>query len=770
MKVALFNALPNFSVSAEREFIQRSLSILNKYGHFAIEVTTSDEITDYDPDLVIATHEFVAKTTQHFTAGLLWSPTQFYKNDPQRIKAIRSWDLIVPANDLVRSFAKDLHFPIRNHSGVSSVNFVPSSPISDYSIKNPGVLSLAYIGTHWDGSRHEKLFTALSKAVNLNVYGPQDGWRFLPASYRGSLPCDGESVIQALNKHGVVLAIHHPAHIEEDTPSMRVFEALSAKCLVITDPLPSLVRLFGDSLHYIDTCRSPESIGTEVASIIQRYQSNPELHAEIIEQSSSIFEKEVSLDVLLGNLIGDVEPRIKARSLATHKCSKTVSVIIRCGSRPLDILQRAVGSLRSQTYQDLGVIFVRYAEIEGFGDWKNELTQSGRFLFIKDLTVEPGSRSAAMWTGLNAVETEFFSLLDDDDEIFPNHISDLVSLLEEKPEASIAYTGVIRREEDGKLLNSHHRFQGDLLNEVMERRELFFFDDFSLDRLLRHDNFIQSNTWMARKEVLTKDVLEDPFLNGPEDLYFYLLLASRYQFVFTGTVSALWNWRSVSQDNTVFTVSSESWEAAKEKINRRLGQVQFQGGFLGSEILGRGRISQSPAEMTTREVRVPQASKMNLVASVTKRLLGDKQEDIASSEADYLIDFTKDRLPHFIMNSHGLAYSESWGRWAIGPTMSLRFRQELPKKFRLRIRGHAFDSNHGLPVTIKVGSSVETVTMSARNGFKTYTVDMCTEDSPSIIEIRNPNPKSPNELSSGKNSDKRSLGIALASLEITEQK
>ena len=172
MKIAFLNAFPNLSHSAEREFIQRCLSVLNKMGHVAIEVSTSDDILTFAPTFVVITHEFAAKTTPHFTVGLLWGPTQFYKNDIQRLKAIRSWDLIVPINAATRTFARDIHFPIRHSSAVSDLDFFPSSPINDIEFPDPATLSLAYVGAHWDGQRHEQLFRALADTVDLHVYGP----------------------------------------------------------------------------------------------------------------------------------------------------------------------------------------------------------------------------------------------------------------------------------------------------------------------------------------------------------------------------------------------------------------------------------------------------------------------------------------------------------------------------------------------------------------------------------------------------------------------
>jgi hypothetical protein len=787
MKIALLNAFPNLRYSAEREFITRSISVLRRLGHEAIEVLTSDEILAFDPTFVIITHEFVPKTTHYYTIGLLWSPTQFYKDDPQRVKAIRSWDLVVPINSAVRRFARDLHFPRRHTSAVSSLNFYPSAPVADVKICKAADLTLAYVGVHWDGNRHERLFRALSETVELHVYGPPSAWEFLPNNYRGTLPFDGDAVIRTLNRHGAVLAIHKGAHIEEDTPSMRVFEACAAKCLVITDPLKPLLEMFGNSLSYVDVARNPEVIAQEIAEVIDRHRRDPEVHINKVLCASEAFETKASLEKLFSDLLEEVDRRIREDQPNSAAEEFDVTVIVRCGSRPLSMLRRSVSSLSKQTYRRLGIIFARYANINGFEAWLEELRRDDRFLFVIDLEAPgDGVRSGAMWAGLRAVETELFCMLDDDDELFPNHINDLVGVLRKSNDASVAYSGVVRQEEDGRFLNNHVRFKGDTELEIRERRDLFFFHDFSLDRLLKLDNFIQSNTWLARKRVLTPDILDDPELEVQEDLYFYLLLASRYEFAFSGAASALWNWRSLADDNTISAVSSDVWRGTRERLLRRLSQVPFRGGFLGKDVLGIGRlIDQGVRSIGTATGNASYARRR--FPPIDFELLGERLLKLggrifpgqvllrlgiwgaSGREADYTIDFCADRLPHFVVDSHGLSHVEPWGRWTVGSRLFLKFRHPLPRQFALRIHGRAFESNNLRPLTILVGKTTKTLTMSSQPNYKTYQTEIANDDLADSITLNIPNSQSPARLWPGRSDDHRRLGLALVRIEIFEK-
>lgn len=770
MKIAFLNAFPNLSHSAEREFIQRCIAVLPKLGHVAIEVTTSDDIIAFDPTFVVITHEFAAKTTAHYTVGLLWSPTQFYKDDPERVKAIRSWDLVVPINAATRNFARDIQFPVRHLTSVSDLNFYPSAATTELGLPDPLTLSLAYVGAHWDGSRHEHLFRALAETVDLHVYGPPNAWAHMQNYYRGPLPFDGHAVIKTLNRHGIVLAIHKPAHVEEGTPSMRVFEGCAAKCLVITDPLQPLVEIFADSLNYIDSRRSPRAVARAVADIMSTYMSDPARYVDAVNRVNAIFRSKISLEKLLSSLVEDVTERLRSSRIAEEIDAEgpDVTVIIRCGSRPLSMIQRAVASLRNQSYKRIGILFARFAEIAGFSTWLDLLREEARFLFVTDLpTPASGVRSTAMWAGLRAIETEFFCMLDDDDALFPNHLSSLVGLLQKNPHISIAYSGVIREEEDGIFLNEHLRFKGDLGQEIRERRELKFFDDFNIDRLLRFDNYIQSNSWLARKLVLTQDVLDDPDLEVSEDMYFYLLLASRHQFLFSGAVSAVWNWRSAASDNSMTSVSQYRWELNGERLLRRLSQVSFLGGFQGRDVLGRGILINRPNMAGEQAFVTGDGHGSNQEQG---RVIGPRGHLKATHEYDlgYSIDFSTARLPSFIVDAHGLSGSEPWGRWTVGSNVVLRFRRPLPRAFALQIRGYAFDSNHQKPITVMVGRTEACLVMSATLKDGRYCVDINNEDSADFILFRIPNPEAPANLWPGLATDTRKLGLALIRLDLIE--
>jgi hypothetical protein len=299
--------------------------------------------------------------------------------------------------------------------------------------------------------------------------------------------------------------------------------------------------------------------------------------------------------------------------------------------------------------------------------------------------------------------------------------------------------------------------------EIRERRELKFFDDFNINRLLRFDNYIQSNAWLARRHVLTEDVLDDPELEVAEDMYFYLLLASRHQFLFSDTVSAVWNWRSMADDNSMTSVSQYRWAVNGGRLLRRLAQVSFGGGFQGRDVLGRGMLMTEPGAAAVGAPPKQSAGEQE-GADAAGTLRGARND----SDDGYKIDFSATKLPYFIVDAHGLSEPETWGRWTVGPKLLLRFRRPLPRSFTLQIDGHAFDSNHEKPISVLVGRTEASLVMSATHKSARYSVHIDNKEGADFILFRIPNPEAPAKLWPDQSDDTRKLGVALIRFDLIE--
>ncbi|MDX2256136.1 MAG: glycosyltransferase family A protein [Pseudanabaenaceae cyanobacterium bins.39] len=255
-----------------------------------------------------------------------------------------------------------------------------------------------------------------------------------------------------------------------------------------------------------------------------------------------------------------------ANQLTHQSTKKSVEIIVRVGGRPIHFLKRCLDSIAHQTYQNIGIVIVKYQEIAGL---ENLLKQYTDRLFIKVIETQfSGFRSTQLMAGINAVTSEYFGILDDDDLIHPNHVFLLVSLLESSSHLGVAYSGSIRVWESDKSdrIQKHKRFdkQDNQHNPYYETAKLHYFEDFSLKKILRFKNFISSNSFIAKRSLLCDEFNFDPQLKVGEDFFVLLNLCRRANFVFSYEATCEFYWRQSKRDNSSFD-SDWVWE---ESVNR----------------------------------------------------------------------------------------------------------------------------------------------------------------------------------------------------------
>lgn len=592
MHIALINAFPNLPSTAEAEFIRRFSIVAERLGHKAYEVVTSDDIHNCSPDFVIATHEYSPKLTPFPTFGAMWSPPAFYAPDPDRRRSILSYDGYLVGSAKVSQFLDDLEFSTGIAKPRTDFRFLPTAPASTFEPRPTGhPYELVYVGVHWDGGRHGSLFRLLSKESQIAFYGPPANWRDYAGSYRGEVPYDGTSMHRTLARHGIALCLHKAEHRKADTPSMRLFEAAAAGCLIITDGIPFAKETLGDSAFHLDLEGvSAESCAEQIAGIVDWANRNPDLAGDMARRSHGILNGYYSLDRTLERTCAFAE---KARTTMKSRCvagvrfaeagagaggGPLVDVIIRTGGRRIDLLRRAIRSVSGQRFGSFRVILADYkgrADIAALA-----LSESTETTAIDYLRCENnGLRSSTLWAGLRSVTAPYFAMLDDDDQLMPDHFGHLLATAEAQPGHPLYYSGVVRVEEEPLDFMAPPHFQGPLDNAVPETRELKFLDAFDLVRLVAFDNYIQSNAWIARSTCLDETVLVDPKLVVCEDMYLYFLLARHGNFRLSPFPTAYWNWRSASKDNSMNGIEEKVWLGEAIRMEQRLAQQTLPGGW-----------------------------------------------------------------------------------------------------------------------------------------------------------------------------------------------
>ncbi len=622
MRIAIHNPFFNESV-AETELSRRLCIATQNLGWEALEVGYSADINEYKPDFVLAMHHNTPKLTAYPTYGCMWNPPDFIESNDQYIKNILSYDAYLCSSPRITTWIKEKTF--NTHKKHFITPFYATSYKTTYRMPNLDNLKLLYFGIHWDGFRFKDLFEALECESYLEVYGRSEKWEYLKHAYLGELPFDGFSILEHLNRAGVGLCLHLDEHYLSNTPSMRVFEIVASGAIAICEDHDFIRDVFNDSVFYINRELSVTEKVTAISKIMTQIKDDPKTAIKMSEKAHLIFSQSYALENFLqdiaflhNNLTIDkffptfsdssacLQPQERneediflerinelknqeyvptSHSLVVNphqelenrpkgiQYTNKVQLIIRAGQRPIYFLRRALDSVVAQTYKKISIILVLYNSIDNI----RALLQAYDSLLeinVIELNGLSKNRSASLWSGLNALTSKYFGILDDDDIIFPNHVCILVDLLETYNRYGVAYSGSIKTWElDREATNSDFKPIHENDNNK-ELSSLAFFQTFRMDSFLNMNNFITSNSFLARTILIDEICRKDPELDVLEDFFLLLCLANRTQFIFSYEATCNFFHRISQKDNSVFE-DEKKWNLASNKIMKLLWNQDF---------------------------------------------------------------------------------------------------------------------------------------------------------------------------------------------------
>ena len=548
VKIALQNSWPNVPNSAEAEWIRRALAVCDKLGFEGSEVVTSDDILHFEPDCVLVTHEYSPKLTCYPTLGLLWSPCSFYATDPIRRRSILSYDGYLCASDKIVEWLQVFLKEHRKRPLIMDGLFLPSSPDCGPAPDLPDKLAAMYAGIHWDGNRYKSVFHSLSQCVPMNIYGPPRKWKHVGIAYRGALPFDGRSVIEAIRASGIALCLHKPEHRAYNCPSMRLLEAAAAGALIISDDFAFPRYWFRDSILYVDAELPSPFIVDQIKGHVEWACEQP----EAANQRARLFQRSVPPQPQPGSNVGARARVRRSRAAALLYGNGSRSTTPRTDGRihrqigfsPVKDLARALDSLAHQTHQRIAVTLAQFHPVEGIEEVITSYRPKFRWL-RRHIMTSDGKPSISWWAGLSRTEADFFGVLDDHDSLHPNHVALILDYFKQFPEYELVYSGIISaQQEDGHYIDAIN-FRGPGGSTIAETRELQFFDPPEPARPENLDDCIQSNAWLCRSSVWNDAVLRHAGPECVEDLC--KVIAERVAVGFTASPTVVRNWRSSEQ-------------------------------------------------------------------------------------------------------------------------------------------------------------------------------------------------------------------------------
>ena len=591
LRVAVHNHYAGQPVS-ETESSRKIRCAVANLGWEAVEAGSSSEINRFDPDFVIALHFRTPKLTKYPTYGSMVSPPAYFAHHDQFVKNILSYDGYLSSSDHIDRWLRDILYA--THKRYFIAPWYASCQSGLYRPPQLAQPRLVYVGTNWGGPRYKELFEQLDAQPFTDIYGPATSWNHIRYSYRGGLPFDGSSIFDALNRAGAGLCLHREEHCAAGAPSSRIFEIAASGAVAICQEHPFIRDAFQDSVLYLERTDDPVRLTLQISQYMQWIAQNPEDALKLSRRAYDIFSRHYTLEKLLADLVPRHQELVAAKKFTPNRSpkllgEKSAQFIVRVGNRGAEYVQRALDSIRCQSYSQVGAIIVQYKDVPGLPQMVKEYEQHLPIHMVQSSFT--GSRSTQLWDGLKAVSSGYFGILDEDDFIHPNHVSLLVQLLDRFTDCGVAYSGAIRIWESDPA-------SGPSAESPSEPAELTYFEPFDLGLLVAFDNFITSNAFLARSSLL-KDLGNDPHLSALEDLFLLLSLARKTDFVFSHEATCEFCWRDSKTANSAL-IDRQKW--ARERIKNLLWKERFH----STQQIGRSSLSQLETRLAEMETLLSQ--------------------------------------------------------------------------------------------------------------------------------------------------------------------
>jgi hypothetical protein len=550
----LFFQLPYKALGwrAELELTKRFEIVCGRLGHDFFAGSSIRDAKDCGADFIFALHYETAKVSPLFTVALVWNPTEFLGRAGRHawVKTMTHDAHLYASEGLRRHFAEA---PAKGYRASDLGNFYPSAERTGF--EPPTVFTVpTYIGALWQKGRHDELFSALNDASAINGYGPSDGWSRFKNIYRGGFAMDGRSYQTVYRRTGMGLCLHSEEHLEEGIPAMRIFEVVASGCVAICDEHSFVKEQFGDTVHYIDTKRSPREIVGEINAVVEKIRGNPGQAREMAEAAHHIFNERLSLDHLLEQSLERLVP-FKAnrfRTTATRATAGAVEIVTRTTGNRGGMLRRALRSLVDQTIGPVrSTLVYQGTDPEQFVAAElPRLQEEFPELKIHCIMRPPEETLGQLIaSALLGSEAEFVGVLDDDDTYYPEHVQTLVEALTANPESAVAVSGAVVNWEWS--LNTRQTVP--VNSFARDTSELLSFEPLQSERFNKGEMNICFAMLLFRRGRIPADLGRLANVNLAEERELLSMIANRESgaMAFTSRVSCSWAYRHLQGDNVI---------------------------------------------------------------------------------------------------------------------------------------------------------------------------------------------------------------------------
>ncbi|WP_421781078.1 glycosyltransferase family protein [Kiloniella litopenaei] len=493
-KVAILNPYLQNGLTeiAEVEAARRMILAGDRLGLTVKMFARSEELYEYGPDFVIAHSYQDPKLTYFPTYGTLTMPPMWVENIPRFKRNILSYDCYITISETVRNlidrWVKDKPKQLQHVYAAFSAPYTPFSP-QDLSLSHA-----AYLGTNWDGQRHQDFFQQFAQDNHLTCYGPKVSWQnsISTAMYGGEVPFDGLSVFETYRKSGIGLGINHKSFDKEGIPTSRTFEIPASSAVMISSHNNTVEEIYGDTALYVDTGLPSRELAQNVKHHVEWVRNNPQESLEMARAANQIFNDKLCLEVFLQNLVEHFEKNFK--SIKPAKLSKetsvsisppSIEVILFCNATENKIEDSLLQILK-QTLTPKTLNIVHGAGEAISANLKDQIQQlKSRNVSIKTTIQHDcsplGKIEAIRCIAMNS-KADWLAILDPTDKIYPNHFDSCINTYRHhktidepsRDNTFAVFSGIIDRSTDPKT-DLPELYEDKYLIKRNERLRLGFF-------------------------------------------------------------------------------------------------------------------------------------------------------------------------------------------------------------------------------------------------------------------------------------------------------
>ena len=271
------------------------------------------EVLDFDPDFIL----YSTYSNHYIYSPLMAHRSKKYLNNHSLLRHLRDIGMFNRVDPYaIDESAKNLAFLFHGVVSLSKeldvfnkifanlnkpFNGIGTLPLTPALINEPAEpINLTWCGMGWDKFRssddYKNFIKLLSENVPMKVYGPHSYLYYLaPHVYDGYTP-SGMEQINAIRKNGIYLLTHADLYTEAGIPTSRIFEALAANVVIISDRHQFAIEHFGDNFLYFDQKADGATMYKQVKAHMDWIKANPEKAKAMAARAHQIFLEKFTVE------------------------------------------------------------------------------------------------------------------------------------------------------------------------------------------------------------------------------------------------------------------------------------------------------------------------------------------------------------------------------------------------------------------------------------------------------------------------------------------